>query len=70
MSDLLIPAAFAQQLHDYLLGRPMGEVEPLVAGLRRLQPAPQPTPQPSIAAAETAFATRRRLESGEPIQEH
>jgi hypothetical protein len=66
MPNLLIPAAFAQQLHDYLLGRPMGEVEQLVGGLRQLRPAPQP----DVTDPPSEFHTSRRFHSGETLQEH
>jgi len=45
----LIPAALRDALLSYLLSRPMGEVEPAVAALRQLQPAPLSAPQPTEA---------------------
>ena len=47
--DLLLPVELAQALHDYLMTRPMGEVERIVLPLRNLKPAPEPevaTPNP------------------------
>lgn len=38
-APLLIPRELAQALHDYLMMRPMAEVEQLVAKLRTLKPA-------------------------------
>lgn len=35
---ILIPANLAQAIHDYLLTRPMREVEALVNALRQCQP--------------------------------
>jgi hypothetical protein len=40
MSNLLIPTELAQAIHDYLLTKPMGEVETLVVQIRALRPAP------------------------------
>lgn len=34
--NLIIPKDLAQAIHDYLLSRPMGEVEVLALGLRDL----------------------------------
>lgn len=39
---ILVPMPILQVLHDYLLTRPMGEVEQLVAALRKCKPAPPP----------------------------
>lgn len=36
----LIPPSLLQGLHDYLMIRPMGEVEPLVTALRQCKPVP------------------------------
>jgi len=46
MPNFEVPADLLQALHDYLVSRPMVEVEPLVARLRqckRVQPAPDAT---------------------------
>lgn len=52
MEQAIIPTRLASALHDYLLTRPMGEVEGLVVGLRQAKPfdpappeAKKPTPK-------------------------
>ena len=40
MKKVAIPAELAEALHRYLLGRPMGEVEALVSGLRAAEHVP------------------------------
>ena len=41
----LIPVALLQALHDYLMTRPMVEVEPMVTALRNCQPMPAAAPK-------------------------
>lgn len=41
----LIPTVLLQGLHDYLMTRPMLEVEGLVSGLRNCQPMPSAPPK-------------------------
>ena len=36
--NVVIPHVLAQAIHDYLMTRPMAEVETMVAGLRACQP--------------------------------
>jgi hypothetical protein len=38
----LIPEALLKAVHDYLMNRPMREVEPLVTALRALEPQKKP----------------------------
>lgn len=42
---MLIPQPLLQALHDYLITKPMSEVEQLVAAIRQCKPAPEPTPE-------------------------
>lgn len=44
MSKVTIPADLAQALHEYLMARPMREVEGLVVALRQAEPV-EPTPE-------------------------
>lgn len=39
MQNVELPQNLAQALHDYLMSRPMAEVEQLVMALRRTKPA-------------------------------
>lgn len=41
MNEIPLPGQLAQAIHEYLMGRPMREVEHLVAGLRQCAPAEQ-----------------------------
>ncbi len=38
METVILPHALAQAIHDYLMTRPMGEVEQMVVALRRARP--------------------------------
>jgi len=48
---LLIPAPLVEALLEYLGSRPMREVEPAVAALRQLKPAPLSAPSAPTAPA-------------------
>lgn len=52
MKRIVIPQDLAQELHDYLMTRPMREVEPLVANLRRGEALPEDAASPPPAKTE------------------
>lgn len=54
MSNIVITQALGQAIHDYLMARPMGEVEHLVAGLRAAQPEVMAAPKRRVRSDERA----------------
>lgn len=51
---ITVPAQLAQGIHEYLMTRPMREVEGLVAGLRQCAPPPEAGNTASDRKAEKA----------------
>lgn len=52
MKKIVIPQDLAQELHDYLMTRPMREVEPLVVNLRQCEALPEDAASPPPAKPE------------------
>jgi hypothetical protein len=59
MKTFMMPQHLVENLHSYLLARPMIEVEGLVLGLRQVQPMPIPDPLPDTGATAKPKARSR-----------
>lgn len=63
MEKITIPQALASALHDYLLTRPMGEVEGLVMALRQSRHNQQNAAHPHSPASDATGAVATHMEA-------
>lgn len=63
MEKITIPQALASALHDYLLTRPMGEVEGLVMALRQARHNQQNTATPHSPASDAISTVAHHMEA-------